>query len=111
MRPGATSTPAANPNPNSRSNGPDPVATAVGATQMNTAANAGEVFPDSDEELDDEARARREEFERKRGIHYNEEAVFALRRAKELLEREKADPDDDGDDAAALHARQPNGTS
>ena len=71
---------------------------------MNTAANAGEVFSDSDEEMDDEARARREEFERKRGMHYNKEAAFAMRKAKELLEREEAEAEVNGDEAEVRHA-------
>jgi len=58
---------------------------------MNTAANAGEVFSDSDEEMDEEAKERHREFERKRGMHYSREAAFAMRKAKELLAREDAE--------------------
>ena len=53
---------------------------------MNTAANAGEVFSDSEEEMDEETRARHKEFERKREMHYSREAAFAMRKARELLE-------------------------
>jgi protein phosphatase inhibitor 2 len=56
---------------------------------MNTAANAGEVFDDSDEEnMDEETRARHREFERKRAGHYGNEAAFALKQAKELLDKD-----------------------
>lgn len=53
--------------------------------------NSGEVFSDSDEEMDEEARARHKEFEKKRGAHYSKEAAFAMRKARELLEREEAE--------------------
>ena len=59
---------------------------------MNTAANAGEVFPDDnddDEEMDEEARERHREFERKRGMHYSKEAAFAMRKAAELSDDEE----------------------
>ncbi|ORX38008.1 hypothetical protein BD324DRAFT_624143 [Kockovaella imperatae] len=74
---------------------PEPIA--MGATQMNTAANAGEVFSDSDEDMDEETRARHKEFERKRGAHYSKEAAFAMRKAKELLAKE--DDEEEEEDA------------
>jgi protein phosphatase inhibitor 2 len=62
---------------------------ALGATQANTAANAGDVFADSDEEMDDEARARHAEFRGKMKKHYSNEAVVAMREARKLLEQEE----------------------
>ena len=67
---------------------------------MNTAANAGEVFDDSDQEMDEETRERHKEFERKREAHYSKEAAFAMRKARELLNEEEADEDEgEGEDA------------
>ena len=91
----------------------------MGTTQMNTAANAGEVFSDSDEEMDEETRERHKEFERKRDAHYSREAAFAMRKARELEEDEEED-EEGGDEAeggsggangtrGSRSARKPNG--
>ncbi|WVN87042.1 uncharacterized protein L203_102218 [Cryptococcus depauperatus CBS 7841] len=64
----------------------------VGATAANTLANSGtrdEVFDDSDGEMDEEARARHKEFEKKRNSHYSKEAAFAMQKAKELLQKDE----------------------
>lgn len=63
----------------------------LGATHANTAANAGEVFSDSDEEADEEAKARKAEFKGKMKNHYSKEAAIAMRQAKELMAREEAE--------------------
>ena len=55
---------------------------------MNTLQNSGEVFDDSDGEMDEETKARHAEFEKKRGAHYSKEAAFAMKKARELLEQE-----------------------
>jgi protein phosphatase inhibitor 2 len=68
----------------------------LGATHANTAANAGEVFSDSDEEEDEEAKARKQEFKGKRKEHYSKEAAIALKQAKELMAKEEAEEADDG---------------
>ncbi|WWD20066.1 hypothetical protein CI109_104539 [Kwoniella shandongensis] len=65
-----------------------PAPLGVGATAANTAANAGEVFSDSDEEMDEETKAKHREFEKKRNSHYSKEAAFAMKKAKELLQKE-----------------------
>ncbi len=66
---------------------------------MNTAANAGEVFSDEDEEMDEETRARHKEFERKRGMHYSKEAAFAMRKARELEDgEEEGEVDGEGEE-------------
>lgn len=70
---------------------------ALGATQANTAANSGEVFADSDEEMDEEAKARHKEFRGKMKQHYAKEAVVAMREAKKLLEDEEKE-EENGDD-------------
>jgi protein phosphatase inhibitor 2 len=72
----------------------------LGATHMNTLQNSGEVFSDSEEEMDEEAKARHAEFEKNRKAHYSKEAAFAMKKAKELLAKEDADEVvEDGDDA------------
>ena len=83
----------------------------MGTTQMNTAANAGEVFSDSEEEMDEEAKARHKEFERKRAGHYSKEAAFAMRKAKELEddEEEEGDDEEDEDEDEDMGERRPNG--
>jgi protein phosphatase inhibitor 2 len=63
----------------------------LGATHANTAANAGEVFSDSEEEGDEEAKARKREFKGKMKEHYSREAAIAMRQAKELMAREEAE--------------------
>jgi len=60
----------------------------LGATHANTAANAGEVFSDSEDEQDEEAKARKQEFKGKMKEHYAKEAAFALKQARELDEDE-----------------------
>jgi protein phosphatase inhibitor 2 len=66
----------------------------LGATHANTAANAGEVFTDSEEERDPEAKARHQEFKGKRKEHYSREAAIAMRQARELMEKEDAEAED-----------------
>jgi protein phosphatase inhibitor 2 len=66
----------------------------LGATHANTAANAGEVFSDSEEERDPEAKARHQEFKGKMKQHYSKEAAIAMRQARELMEKEDAEADD-----------------
>ena len=56
---------------------------ALGATSANTAANAGEVFSDSEDEMDEEQKAKHQEFKGKRQAHYSNEAALALKRARE----------------------------
>ncbi|WVR08299.1 hypothetical protein IAU60_005348 [Kwoniella sp. DSM 27419] len=80
VRPGSSSSTSPRP---SVSNGPG-----LGATAANTAANSGEVFDDSEEEWDEETKARHKEFEKKRNSHYAKEAAFAMKKAKELLQKE-----------------------
>ena len=65
----------------------------LGATAANTALNAGEeVFDNSsDEDMDEEAKARHQEFKGKRKEHYSKEAAFAMKKARELLEKEDAE--------------------
>lgn len=70
----------------------------LGATAANTAANSGEVFSDSEEEMDEETKARHKEFEKKRNSHYSKEAAFAMRKAKELLQKEEEEEGGDDDD-------------
>ena len=65
---------------------------------MNTAANAGEVFSDSEEEMDEETRARHKEFAQKREAHYSREAAIALRRARELGNGDGDEDEDDEDE-------------
>ncbi len=65
---------------------------------MNTAANAGEVFSEEDEEMDEETKERHRAFERKREMHYSKEAAFAKRKAKELLAREEGLAPEDVDE-------------
>ncbi|EIW72286.1 hypothetical protein TREMEDRAFT_22970, partial [Tremella mesenterica DSM 1558] len=68
----------------------------LGATHANTAANAGEVFTDSDEEdKSPEAIAHREAFKRMRKGHYANEAD-AIARAKALMEKEEESMNVDG---------------
>lgn len=66
----------------------------LGATHANTAANAGEVFSDSEEEKDPEAEARHQEFKKNRKEHYSKEAAIAMRQARELMEKEDAEAED-----------------
>ncbi|OCF37029.1 hypothetical protein I317_02648 [Kwoniella heveanensis CBS 569] len=75
----------------SSSSSPKPTVPAplgVGATAANTAANSGEVFSDSEDEMDEEQKAKHKEFEKKRNSHYSKEAAFAMKKAKELLQKE-----------------------
>lgn len=71
----------------------------LGATAANTAANSGEVFSDSEEEMDEETKARHKEFEKKRNSHYSKEAAFAMRKAKELLQKEVEEEEEDEENA------------
>ncbi|WVO23324.1 uncharacterized protein IAS62_004674 [Cryptococcus decagattii] len=73
----------------------------LGATAANTAANSGEVFSDSEEEMDEETKARHKEFEKKRTSHYSKEAAFAMRKAKELLQKEEEEGEGDDDEENA----------
>ncbi|WVF68693.1 hypothetical protein IAT40_003465 [Kwoniella sp. CBS 6097] len=89
----------------SSSSSPKPTVPAplgVGATAANTAANSGEVFSDSEDEMDEEQKAKHKEFEKKRNSHYSKEAAFAMRKAKELLQKEDAEEEDR--EAGAGHA-------
>ena len=85
----------------------------LGATHMNTLQNSGEVFDDSDEELDEEAKARQKEFEKNRKQHYSKEAAFAMKKARELLqkdeEEEEEEEEDHEDDGGMDIDAQPNG--
>ncbi|WWC73441.1 uncharacterized protein I206_107411 [Kwoniella pini CBS 10737] len=68
----------------------------LGATAANTAANSapdGEVFSDSEEEMDEEQKAKHKEFEKKRNNHYSKEAAFAMKKARELLQKEEEEED------------------
>ncbi|KAL7424867.1 hypothetical protein Q5752_000552 [Cryptotrichosporon argae] len=76
----------------------------LGATYANTSGNAasgadgGDVFADSDDEgLDEEQKAHKRDFKKKRAQHYGNEAALALKKAKELEREERADGDGDGD--------------
>ncbi|KAK6908974.1 hypothetical protein I203_102981 [Kwoniella mangroviensis CBS 8507] len=64
---------------------------ALGATAANTAANSGEVFSDSEDEMDEEQKAKHKEFAAKRNNHYSKEAAFAMKKARELLQKEEDD--------------------
>lgn len=75
---------------------------------MNTLQNSGEVFDDSDEEMDEETKARHKEFEKKRGAHYSKEAAFAMKKARELLQQEDEEEEEEGTAANGSDAR-PNG--
>ncbi|ORY34999.1 hypothetical protein BCR39DRAFT_515999 [Naematelia encephala] len=86
----------------------------IGATQANTAANAGlEVFDDSEEEfMDEEARRRHEQFQKKRGKHYGNEAKIALQKAKELLKQVEAEEEAEGaENGEAPQVVAPNGVA
>lgn len=70
----------------------------VGATYANTAGNrqgsvsGSSVFADSDEEgMDEEQRAHKRDFEKKRAKHYGQEAALALKKAREMEEDEEED--------------------
>ncbi|WVQ75222.1 hypothetical protein IAR50_004834 [Cryptococcus sp. DSM 104548] len=63
----------------------------LGATAANTATNSGEVFDDSEDEMDEETKARHKEFNKKRNNHYSNEAAIALKKAKELMQKEEAE--------------------
>ncbi|WVQ79489.1 hypothetical protein IAT38_001588 [Cryptococcus sp. DSM 104549] len=89
VRPGSSSPRAATSIPHPAGGAAAPLG--LGATAANTAANSGEVFDDSDEEMDEEAKERHKEFEKKRNSHYSKEAAFAMKKAKELLEKEEAE--------------------
>ena len=91
VRPGGRSTsPAAEPS------GPLPLG--LGATHANTAANSGEdVFDDSDEEKDEETKAKEREFRGKRKEHYAKEAAIAMKKARELMEKEEAEGEGSGE--------------
>jgi protein phosphatase inhibitor 2 len=93
---------------NNLSEGEPTVPAPLGATQMNTLQNSGEVFDDSDEEMDEETKARHKEFEKKRGAHYSKEAAFAMKKARELLQQEDEEEEEEGTTANGSDAR-PNG--
>lgn len=68
----------------------------VGATYANTSGNAAgsvsgsEVFADSDEEnLDEEQKAHKRDFNKKRAMHYGNEAALALKKAKEMKDEDE----------------------
>jgi protein phosphatase inhibitor 2 len=64
------------------------------------------VFADSDEEaMDEEAKAHKRDFEKKRAMHYGQEAALALQRAKEMAE------DEEEEDANATPPPMPNGSN
>jgi len=78
------------------------IPTQLGATYANTTANTAssvsgsDVFADSDEEaMDEEAKAHKRDFEKKRAMHYGQEAALALKKSREM-----ADEDEDEDDEA-----------
>ena len=72
---------------------------ALGATSANTAANAGDVFSDdSEEEMDEEQKAKHKEFKGKRQAHYSNEAALALKRAREMPEEDDDEDDSQGQD-------------
>lgn len=85
---------------------------ALGATSANTAANAqrpklgvdgeqegGEVFSDSDEEMDEEAKQKHKEFQGKRKEHYAKEAKLAMEKARRLMAEDAAgNGDGDGEE-------------
>ncbi|KAK8849442.1 hypothetical protein IAR55_004774 [Kwoniella newhampshirensis] len=86
-----------------------PAPLGLGATAANTAANSGEVFSDSDEEMDEETKAKHREFEKKRNSHYSKEAAFAMKKAKELLQKE--DEEAEAEEARDVTVNgKPNGT-
>lgn len=71
----------------------------LGATYANTSGNAhahahgdeAGVFADSDDEgLDEEAKAHKRDFEKKRAMHYGQEAALALKKAREMAEEDEA---------------------
>lgn len=70
----------------------------VGATYANTAGNrqgsvsGSSVFADSDEEgMDEEQRAHKRDFEKKRAKHYGQEAALALKKAREMEDEDEDD--------------------
>ena len=67
------------------------------------------MFSDSDEEMDEETKARHKEFEKKRGAHYSKEAAFAMRKARELLQQEDEEEIEDRDGDGDVEIDQPNG--
>ncbi|WOO78696.1 Protein phosphatase inhibitor 2 [Vanrija pseudolonga] len=87
----------------------------VGATYANTSGNAtgntsgSEVFADSEDEgLDEEQRAHKRDFEKKRAMHYGQEAALALKRAQEMDEDED---EDEGADEVSPVPPLPNGAN
>lgn len=90
---------------------------ALGATYANTSGNAAssvsgsDVFADSDEEkMDDEARAHKRDFEKKRAMHYGQEAALALKKSREMADEDEET--DDTDSARGVRrAGVPNGVN
>lgn len=73
----------------------------LGATYANTSANTApsvdgsDVFADSDEEgMDEEQKAHKRDFNKKRAMHYGQEAALALKKSREM-----DDDDDESEDA------------
>lgn len=88
------------------------IPTQLGATYANTAHNTAgsvsgsEVFADSDEEaMDEETKAHKRDFEKKRAMHYGQEAAVALKKAREMEE------DDDDTDEAETRVNGANGVA
>ncbi|WWC93082.1 uncharacterized protein L201_008047 [Kwoniella dendrophila CBS 6074] len=81
---------------------PQPLGVEVGATAANTAANSGqgEVFSDSEDEMDEEQKAKHKEFAQKRNSHYSKEAAFAMRKAKELLRKEEEEEEEEEEESS-----------
>ena len=52
------------------------------------------MFDDSDEEMDEEAKARHREFRGKMKQHYSNEAVVAMREARKLLDEDEDETDE-----------------
>ncbi|BEI80417.1 hypothetical protein CcaverHIS002_0109460 [Cutaneotrichosporon cavernicola] len=93
------------PGESSHTHDVETIPAALGATYANTSGNAqrsnsvsgaSEVFADSDDEkLDDEARAHKRDFEKKRAMHYGQEAALALKKSREMAEEEEVDDEQD----------------
>lgn len=64
------------------------------------------MFADSDEEaMDEETKAHKRDFEKKRAMHYGQEAAVALKKAREMEE------DDDDTDEAETRVNGANGVA
>ncbi|WVW86621.1 hypothetical protein I302_108674 [Kwoniella bestiolae CBS 10118] len=96
VRPGSSSSSRSSHSSHSGGKPTVPGPEALGATAANTAANSGEVFSDSEDEMDEEQKAKHKEFAKKRNNHYSKEAAFAMKKARELLQKEDEEEEGEG---------------